>query len=341
MTQHSSPTLGTTRALWYVDRGLAVLHEERLPDTINSDHVVVRSLYSAISRGTERLVFLGAVPETEYARMRAPMQTGDFPFPVKYGYCTVGVVEIGPPELRGHVTFCLHPHQERFVVKEKFVHLVPSTITPKRAVLAANLETALNAHWDAGTRPGDRITVVGAGVVGLLTAYLARRMPGCDVTIVDVSDRRKALAEALGLSFTKPNEIPPDADVVFHTSATGPGLQSAIDAAGHEATVVEMSWYGAKEIAVGLGGAFHSKRLRLVSSQVGQVAAANRSRWDFSRRLAKAISLLDDPALDILVERELPFDDVERRIAGVFADNASDLPPVLSYDTPALDVGGS
>jgi threonine dehydrogenase-like Zn-dependent dehydrogenase len=321
----------TARALWYVERGLVSLHEERLPDQISSDDVLLTTLFSAVSRGTERLVFLGAIPDSEQKRMRAPMQSGEFPFPVKYGYCTVARVDMGPPDIVGHVAFCLHPHQDRFVAPQSFIQLIPKDIPPRRAVLAANMETALNAHWDAGTKPGDRVIVIGGGIVGLLTAYLAARIAGCDVTLVDIAQSRQALAERLGFAFARPDAIPEDADVVFHTSASGAGLQSAIEAAGMEGTVCEMSWYGAKEVGLGLGGAFHSRRIRLISSQVGHVAGVNRPRWSFERRLAKAISLLDSPALDELVTNEVPFDEAPDRMADIFSDDASGLPPVFRY----------
>ncbi|MEM1306588.1 MAG: zinc-binding alcohol dehydrogenase [Pseudomonadota bacterium] len=267
--------------------------------------------------------------------MRAPLQVGAFPFPVKYGYCAVGIIREGPDNLRERVAFCLHPHQDQFVVPASTIEVVPDGIPAKRATLAGNMETALNAHWDAGTRMGDRVNVIGGGILGLLTAYLAARIPGTEVTLVDVSDKRKPLADHIGVAFANPSAVPDDADVIFHTSASAPGLQTALDSAAMEARIVEMSWYGAREVGVSLGGAFHSKRLQLISTQVGHVAAANRPRWNFKRRLAKAITLLADPVLDALVQEEIAFDDAERRLPAVFSDNASRLPPVLRY--PAAD----
>ena len=328
-----SPSTHAT-ALWYVDRGRLALRTEQLPPT-NQDTARIATLYSAISRGTERLIYLGAVPETEHTRMRAPLQIGDFPFPVKYGYCAVGVVEEGPKQLQGHVAFCLQPHQDNFVAPAATCIRVPQGIPPKRATLAANMETALNGHWDASTKPGDRVIVIGGGIVGLLTAYLAAQIPGAEVTLVDTSEQRRAVATELGIAFAKPAEIDHEADVVFHTSATASGMQSAIDAAGFEATVVEMSWYGAREIGLSLGGAFHSKRLRLISSQVGHVGGNQRPRWSFRRRLAKALELCTDARLDVLVTAEIPFNEAPEALPGVFADQSSNLPPVLRY--PAAD----
>ena len=333
MTQPDTQTSPmTARALWYVDRGLVALLEESLPPVHGSDQVRIRTLYSAVSRGTERLIYLGAVPESEWHRMRAPMQMGAFPFPVKYGYCAVGIVEDGAPELRGRTVFCLHPHQDLFNAPKSAIAPVPPGIPARRATLAANMETALNAVWDSRMAVGARVNVIGAGIVGLLTGYLAARIPGTEVTLIDVTEARRDVAERIGVGYATARDMPGEADVVFHTSATASGLQAAIDSAGMEARIVEMSWYGTREVGIGLGGAFHSKRLQLISTQVGHVSAAQRPRWSFQRRLGKALELLADPALDALVETELQFEEAPTRLPQVFADNASGLAPVIRYD---------
>ena len=268
---------------------------------------MVRGLWGGISRGTEALVLRGGVPESERERMRCPHQEGAFPFPVKYGYAQVGVVEAGPAELVGRTVFCLHPHQDRFVVAAASLHPLPEDIPAGRGILAANMETALNAVWDAAPRAGDRITVVGAGVVGALVAYLCGSLPGAETTLVDIDPGRAALAAALGVGFAVPDAAPADCDVVFHASASAAGLATAIGCAGVEAMVVELSWYGNNAVAVPLGGAYHARRLRLVSSQVGSVAEARRARWSHGRRMAKALELLKDPRLDVLLTGETPF----------------------------------
>ncbi|MEO0729271.1 MAG: zinc-binding alcohol dehydrogenase [Pseudomonadota bacterium] len=336
MTPTLAPQKQTTRALWYVDRGQVALHEEELVIQLAANDVLVEVLYSGISRGTERLILNGLVPASEHATMRAPNQAGAFPFPVKYGYCAVGIIRQGPPDLRERVAFCLYPHQERFIADASKINVVPPGIPPKRATLSGNMETALNAHWDAGTRAGDRVNVIGAGIVGLLTAFIARQFPGAEVTLIDIDPSRRALAEALGLAFAEPIAAPRDADVVFHTSASAAGLQAAIDSAAFEARIVEMSWYGDKETTIGLGGAFHAKRLQVISTQVGQVATPNRARWTYQRRMSKAISLLDDPRLDALVCDELAFDDLATDLPAVLADVSGGLPPVIRY--PAAGV---
>jgi len=273
----------------------------------------------------------GAVAESEWQRMRAPMQEGGFPFPVKYGYCAVGVVDAGPDAWLGKTVFALHPHQDCFVAPLDRLTVVPDAVPPRRATLAANMETALNALWDSGAGPADRIVVVGAGVVGLLVTALAARLPGSEVTVVDVASERREIAESLGARFAAPEAVPEGADVVFHTSASPAGLAAAIAAAGREATVVELSWYGDREIAVKLGGAFHSQRLKLLSSQVGQVSPGRRPRWDYGRRLGAALRLLADPRLDALVKEEIAFDDAAKELPRILAPGAGGLAPVIRY----------
>lgn len=318
-------------ALWYVAPGECALNVVALPVPQAGD-CTVRTLWSGISRGTERLVSDGRVPASEFARMRAPFQEGDFPFPVKYGYCAVGVVEHGPAELTGRTVFCLHPHQDRFVVPADRVVPVPTDVPARRAVLTANMETALNAHWDAGSGPADRIVVVGGGVLGLLVGYIAARLPGAEVTLVDVDGKRAEIARSLGCRFATPDVAPVDADLVFHASASAAGLSTAIGCAGMEARIVELSWYGEGEVAVPLGGAFHAKRLQLVSSQVGQVAPSRRPRFDYARRTASALSLLADARLDALITDEIAFGDAARRVPELLA-GASGLTGVIRYGT--------
>ncbi len=329
--RRSTGKMHVARALWYAKGGVVEHRTAPLrPPLPNEARVLTR--FSGISRGTERLILNGRVPESEWQRMRAPLQEGAFPFPVKYGYCATGVVEDGPPELLGRTVFCLHPHQDTFIAPIDMLVTVPDDVPARRATLAANMETALNAHWDAGSGPGDRIVIVGAGVVGLLVASIAVRLPGTEVTVVDVAEARRGIVESLGAAFALPSAAPGDADVVFHTSASGAGFNTAINCAGMEATVVELSWYGEKDVPAALGGAFHSRRLKLLSSQVGQVAPSHRPRWTYRRRIEAALRLLaDQPALDQLVADEIAFADAVKRLPEVLADDAAGLAPVIAY----------
>ncbi len=329
-TRRSTGRTQVAKALWYVSAGKAELRPETVPPP-RTGEAQVQTLYTGISRGTERLILAGQVGESEWERMRAPMQAGNFPFPVKYGYCAVGRVHAGSDDLLGKNVFCLHPHQDWFNVAIERLTVVPEAVSPRRATLTANMETALNALWDSGAGAGDRIAVVGGGIVGLLVANLAGRLPGADVTLVDVDASRATLATHLGCKFATPADAPRDCDVVFHTSATAPGLNTAIALAGEEATIVEMSWYGAQKVAVDLGGPFHSRRLKLVSSQVGKVSPSRRIRWNYARRLGTALKLLEDPRLDVLVADEIAFTDAATRVPEILAPGASGIAPVIKY----------
>ncbi|TGN67706.1 zinc-binding alcohol dehydrogenase [Paracoccus liaowanqingii] len=300
-------------ALWCIGPG-----EVQTRPGAMGEGVHVRTLFSGISRGTERLVLSGRVPASEHDRMRAPYQEGDFPFPVKYGYAAVGLVTEGA--LQGRHVFALHPHQTEFRLPEAALTPLPQALAPERAVLAANMETALTILWDSGAGAGDRIAVIGGGLVGLLVASLAARLPGADVTVVDPQADRAPLAQALGCAHAAPEDAPGDQDVVIHTSATEAGLTLALSLAGPQAQITEASWHGAAQIALPLGGAFHSRRLQIVSSQVGTIPPDRAPRWTYRRRLAVALDLLADDRLDALISGESDFTDLPSAYPGILAD---------------------
>ena len=318
----------TTEALWYVGPGRAEIRDELLGKP-GPGEARIRALYSAISRGTERLVLAGRIPASEFERMRAPFMAGRFPFPVKYGYATVGRVECGPVELRDRIVFALHPHQSVFTLPAAAVVPIPDRVPPARAVLAANMETALNAVWDAA--PAGRITIVGAGVVGALVAFLCGRLAGAQVTLVDINPARAELAQKFGVSFATPEAAPTDCDLVVHASGTAAGLATALSLAGFEATVLELSWYGDALVPVPLGAAFHSRRLRLVSSQVGHVAPSHREGWTHHRRLADAVALLADSRLDALLAPAVAFHDLPARLPDILNAKNGVLCQLISY----------
>lgn len=311
-----------TRALWLIEKNRVEMRETALAP-LRENEVRIRSLFGAISRGTEALVAKGAVPPGEYETMRAPLQEGHFPFPVKYGYAVVGTIEEGPAERIGETVFCLHPHQDVFHAPVTMATPVPLDVPPSRAVLAANMETALNGVWDAGILPGDKVAVVGGGLVGLLVAFLSAKIPGTEVTVVDVNGDRSAMAETFGCRFATPDiarAMAGGSDVVIHTSASASGLATAIALAGFEARIVEMSWYGDRMPEVPLGGRFHSQRLSIVGSQVGQVPPARRARWSFARRMKTALSLLSDDCLDELISGETVFEGLVEDYPAILAD---------------------
>lgn len=312
------------RAFWLSAPGESEIREVVLPRP-GTDDVVVRTLCSGVSRGTESLVFRGGVPPSQASMMRAPFQEGEFPGPVKYGYLNVGEVEHGPAALLGRTVFCLYPHQTRYVVPADAVSPVPDDVPPGRAVLAGTVETAVNALWDAAPRVGDRIAVVGAGMVGCCVAALLARIPGVRVELVDVDPARAAVAEALGAGFASPDQAQGDCDLVFHTSATDAGLARSLELLGDEGEVIELSWYGDRRVSVPLGESFHSRRLVVRGSQVGAVAPARRVRRGFSDRLAVALALLADPRFDSLISAEVRFEDLPQ----VMPRLAANEPPAL------------
>lgn len=324
-------------AIWYDEGPRAIIRPAPLAEP-GPDEVLIEALVSGVSRGTESLVFQGKIPDSEKQRMRAPHQEGAFPYPVKYGYAMVGKVVAGCADLVEKNVFCLHPHQTLFVLNRDKLTEIPVRIPDHRAVLAPNMETALNAIWDAGAGPADRIAVVGAGVVGCLTAYLVARLPGSEVCLIDIDAGRETVAERLGVPFRLAGtDIVGPFDIVFHASASESGLRTALSLAGFESDIVELSWYGADSVSVELGGSFHANRLRLIASQVGSVSARRRSRWDHQRRLSAAMTLLDDDRLDALLDAACPFREAPARLAEWLAPGAGGLCHRITYERSRSD----
>ncbi|MEV5693701.1 zinc-dependent alcohol dehydrogenase [Micromonospora globbae] len=318
-------------AFWLRSPGEGEIRPVRLADP-GEDEVLVRTRFTGVSRGTETLVFAGRVPADQYAVMRAPFQEGDFPAPVKYGYLNVGVVEEGPAELCGRTVFCLHPHQTAYVVPASAVVPVPDAVPPARAVLAGTVETAVNALWDAAPLVGDRVTVVGAGMVGCCVAAVLARFPGVRVQLVDTDPARADVAAALGVDFAPPEEAAGGRDLVVHASATAAGLQRSLDLLVSEGTVVELSWYGDRPVELALGGVFHSGRLTIRGSQVGTVSPARRDRRSYADRLAIALDLLADPAFDALITGESRFVELPDVLTRLTSGELPALCHLIAYD---------
>jgi len=325
-----TPAQDHVQAFWLRSPGFGEIRPVALPEP-RQDEVVVRTLRSGVSRGTETLVFRGGVPPAQYAAMRAPFQEGDFPGPLKYGYLNVGVVEQGPPELLGRTVFCLYPHQTAYVVPAGAVTVVPDGVPPARAVLAGTVETAVNALWDAAPLMGDRVAVVGAGMVGCCVARLLSRFPAVQVTLVDVDASRAEVAAALGAGFASPGDAPDGRDLVVHASATSAGLQRSLDLLAPEGTVVDLSWYGDADVRLTLGGAFHARRLGIRASQVGAVSPARSGRRTTADRLALALDLLRDRAFDVLLTGESRFRELPEVMARLAAGTLPALCHTITY----------
>jgi NADPH:quinone reductase-like Zn-dependent oxidoreductase len=318
-------------AFWLRSPGCGEIRPAALRDP-GPDEVLVRAICSGISRGTETLVFRGAVPPDQREAMRAPFQEGDFPGPVKYGYLSVGTVEQGPPDLRGRTVFCLYPHQSAYVVPASAVAVVPEDVPATRAVLAGTVETAVNALWDAAPLIGDRVAVVGAGMVGCCVARLLSAFPATEVTLVDVDDGRAEVAAALGVEFALPDDARGDRDLVVHASATAAGLQLSLDLLAPESSVIDLSWYGDKEVQLSLGGAFHSGRLAIRSSQVGKISPARAGRRTTAERMALALELLRDPAFDALLTGQSRFRDLPDAMSRLAARDLPGLCHTITYE---------
>jgi len=318
------------RAYWLREPGEGEIRPASLEQP-GPDDVLVRTLYSAVSRGTEALVFRGGVPESQRDVMRAPFQEGDFPGPVKYGYLNVGIVESGPPKLLGRTVFCLYPHQTRYVVPAAAVTPVPDDVPAGRAVLAGTVETAVNAVWDAAPQVGDRIAVIGAGMVGASVARILAGIPATRVQLVDIDPTRKGLAERLGVDFALPRDAAGDCDLVVHASASEQGLTRALELLRPEGVCVELSWYGDRRVSIPLGEWFHSRRLTIRSSQVGTVSP-NRPK-SYAQRLRVALGLLADAGFDALVTDECSFDELPAVLPGLISSEPSSLCLRVTYDS--------
>jgi threonine dehydrogenase-like Zn-dependent dehydrogenase len=323
--------MNDAQAFWLSAPGTGEIRPVTLREPGPND-VLVRTLFSGVSRGTEALVFRGGVPPAQYAAMRAPFQDGDFPAPVKYGYLNVGAVEQGPPDLRGRTVFCLYPHQTAYVVPAGAVTVVPEDVPPARAVLAGTVETAVNALWDAAPLLGDRVTVVGAGMVGCCVARLLSRFPAVQVTLVDVDAGRADVAAALGVDFALPADAAGPCDLVVHASATSAGLQRSLDLLAPEGTVIDLSWYGDTEVRLSLGGAFHAGRLGIRASQVGTISPARSGRRTTADRLTLALDLLRDPAFDALLTGQSRFGELPEVMPRLASGALPALCHTISYD---------
>ena len=322
----------TATAYWSIPPGPGELRAEALP-TPGPGQALVRARHSGISRGTELLVYAGLVPPTQAERMRAPLQSGDFPGPVKYGYLSVGTVEQGPPDWVGREVFCLHPHQDAYVAPVSALTALPDGVPARRAVLAGAVETAVNAVWDAAPRLGDRVAVVGAGLIGSAVAGVLRRFPLERLQLIDIDPARATVAASFGLDFVHPEQALADCDIVVHASGNGAGLSRCLELAGDEAEVIELSWYGSRETSVNLGADFHSRRLAIRASQVGSVSAARRSRRTPADRLGLALEVLRDDAYDVLLTGSSPFAELPAVMSRLANGELDAICHVIDYPT--------
>jgi 2-desacetyl-2-hydroxyethyl bacteriochlorophyllide A dehydrogenase len=306
------------RALWFTAPRTAELRPERVPPPAPGE-VRVKTIASAISHGTEMLVYRGEVPTD--LPLDLPTLAGDFSFPIKYGYASVGrVLDAGVEHLSpDDLVFVHHPHQEAFVVPADLPVRLPEGLDPTVGLFFANLETALNVVHDTPLRLGETALVFGQGVVGLLVTQLVKRAGADRVLAVDPIQKRRNLALDAGADEAfEPGEdlhqrvleatAGRGADVAVEASSSGAALQAAVDAVATEGTVVVASWYGTKPVSLSLGGHFHRGRVRLRSSQVGRMNPELGSRWDRARRTETVHGLLPRLRLKGLISHQIPFE---------------------------------
>lgn len=310
------------RALWLDAPGRAVLRDTELPP-LAEGWSRLQAIASAISPGTERLVATGRVPAEVAETMRCPYMEGAFPFPVKYGYSLVGRLD------DGRIAHVLHPHQEVAHVRTADLRIVPDDVPPERATLAANLETAVTALWDARIAPGERALVIGFGIVGSVVARLLTRVAGVEVDVLEPDATKRGLAQRMGFhAIAEPGS---DYDIAFGASGAPEEVQIALDAIGAEGRVVALSWLGTREVRLQLGGTFHSGRKQLISSQVSHIPPHMRARWDYARRTRLVFALLRDPIFDEHITRAVAFDELPRFYEELCAGGAGGLSIAVRY----------
>jgi threonine dehydrogenase-like Zn-dependent dehydrogenase len=308
---------------WHIDHIHSEILEKNYSD-IEPDMQIVKSTYSLISVGTERLVAKGLVPDALKETMRVPFMQGSFDFPLKYGYSLVGIVIKGKPSLVGKTVHLMHPHQNFAIVPAEHLTIVPDSVPSQRAVLASNMETAVNAIWDSGISFGERIIICGFGVIGASIAILASQIPSTRVVIHETNPNRKNVALSMGFElFDTRNSGTQLFDVAFNTSASGEALQVCIDNTMPKSKIIEVSWYGINSVNVSLGGSFHTGQKQIVSSQVSNISENKQSHFNHLRRKQVVFDLLQNSIFD-----QLPFHFVDfKQLPNVFEQLRND-----SYD---------
>lgn len=290
----------SSRSLWHIDAGHSEIRSQNLDPL--PGQILLQSLYSLISLGTEKTIALGGVPGNVYDKMKVPYMEGSFSLPVKYGYSLVARSE------EGQCYHLMHPHQDLVSVNPESLTPVPPGIPPSRAVLVSNMETALTAYWDAGPLKDEKIMIAGFGLIGALTALLLRLKGFQDITVYEPDATRTGLARRLGFHTGDPGFDPGPFDLAFHSSGNASGLQHCLEVMGPEGRILELSWYGRQKITLGLGEHFHINRLRIIASQVSSIPRNLQGAWNFAKRKQEVLSLLADPCWDRLEIEEVPFE---------------------------------
>jgi len=322
--------MGKVRSLWHLSDSQSVIKENTAQNPSPS-FLKIQSHFSLISTGTERLVACGEVPGSVHDDMKVPYMEGAFPFPIKYGYSLVGKVITEGHSMTGKLVHAMHPHQDFCLINESDLFEIHSNIPAQRATLASNLETALTAVWDAQVNIGDRVLIVGFGLIGSLIARLLSFIPAIYFQIIEIDKERIQHAEKLGFPVSAILRKHSKFDIAFHTSATAEGLQTCIDGVGLEGKIIELSWYGKKPVKINMGGSFHSQRKQIISSQVGKLPSKYNARWDMKRRKKVVFELLENALFDQQITHFIKFVDTPTFFADLRAGKAKGLAYCIEY----------
>ena len=318
-----------TYSLWLENKNKPKIKKKLLRPSNKPNTLIIKTLYSGISKGTEKLVSSGFVGKDQYKIMKSPFQEGTFSFPIKYGYINVGKVINGPKKLLHKNTFALYPHQDLFEINSKEVQILNESNNPKKYLLTANMETAINIFWDTQASNKDKIVIVGMGSVGILTAYYFKLQNYKNVFICDSNLKKKKFATLLGLNFKDFKSIK-DIDVVINTTSNYQIINKSFNKLNLEGKIVEASWYGNKKGIINLGGNFHSKRLKLISTQVSNIPKYLSNKHNYKSRLKLAIKALSSNKLLKLVNTESHFNNLEEDYVSII-NNPDSIMHAIKY----------
>ena len=293
----------TAQSFW-VNKKRGSIKKELLNQSLGNDELLVKAYYSGISYGTEKIVHDSQVPANQYEFMRAPHQVGEFNKEVKYGYLSVGKVVVGPKSMMNKMVYTMFPHQSMYILKSSLATLIPSHIPYKRALLTANMETAINAMWDSQPSIGDNTYVIGAGIVGILMAYVLSSTFGIKVTVIDNNASKKKLCKFFNIDFENNINCIKDPDIIFECSGNASVLSDLINNSTLETKICILSWYGKQQSKIKMGENCFSRRLEIIFSQVGNITPIQSKKWDNLSRRALALKLLDNKKLDSLIDKQ-------------------------------------
>ena len=297
-------------SLWIDKKKRSIIKHNRIVYKKNSKTVLVKTIYSGISKGTEKLISSKMVSKNQFELMQAPFQKGNFNLPIKYGYINVGKIINGPKNLINKNIFSLYPHQTIYEIPIKNINLLPKD-NLKKYVLVANMETAINIFWDCSANKNDKILIFGLGTVGLLTAFFFKLKNYKKIYVYDSNINKKKYCNLLRLNFINLKQAK-DFNIIINTTSNYKVLEKSMSILVNEGKIVEASWYGSKKGYLSLGDYFHSRRLKLISSQVSKIPNHMKNKYDYKKRLKLAINSLKHKKLEKLITSESNFFNLER-----------------------------